>query len=40
LQDQQLVPERKDLDVLVLIAHRQQAKQRGGVGRGEVGQAQ
>jgi hypothetical protein len=40
LQDQQLVPERKDLDVLVSVVHRQQAQEREGVGRGEVGQAQ
>ncbi|WP_431969208.1 hypothetical protein [Actinacidiphila sp. bgisy160] len=40
LQDQQLVPQREDLDVLVLIAHRQQAQEREGVGRGRVGQGQ
>jgi hypothetical protein len=32
LQDE----ERKDLDVLVAVAHRQQAQEREGVGRGEV----
>ncbi|WP_406359317.1 hypothetical protein OHB56_00530 [Streptomyces sp. NBC_01635] len=40
LQDQQLVSERKDFDVLVAVAHRQQAQECQGVGRGEVGQAQ
>jgi hypothetical protein len=40
LQNQQLVSEGKDLDVLVLVAHRQQTKEGEGVGRGEVGQAQ
>ncbi|MFD4761843.1 hypothetical protein ACFWOJ_24125 [Streptomyces sp. NPDC058439] len=40
LQDQQLVPQRADLDVFVPIAHRQQAQEREGVGHGEVGQAQ
>jgi hypothetical protein len=40
LQDQQLVPEHQDLDVFVTIAHRQQAQEREGVGRGKVGQAQ
>ncbi|WP_405655269.1 MULTISPECIES: hypothetical protein [unclassified Streptomyces] len=40
LQDQQLVPQRKDLDVFVPFAHRQQSKEREGVGHGEVGQAQ
>ncbi|WP_329182687.1 hypothetical protein [Streptomyces sp. NBC_01477] len=40
LQDQQLVSECKDLDVLVPIAHRQQAQEGEGVGRGEVGQTQ
>ncbi|WUH96084.1 hypothetical protein OG900_06475 [Streptomyces sp. NBC_00433] len=40
LQDQQLVPERNDLDVLVVVAHRQQAQKSEGVGRGEVGKAQ
>ncbi|MDW6063963.1 hypothetical protein SAZ11_45930 [Streptomyces sp. FXJ1.4098] len=40
LQDQQLVPEYEDLDVLVSVAHRQEAQERQGVGRGEVSQAQ
>jgi hypothetical protein len=40
LRDQQLVRERRDLDVLVSIAHRQQAQEREGAGRGEVGHAQ
>jgi hypothetical protein len=40
LQNQQLVSECKDLDVLVPIAHREQAQEGEGVGRGEVGQAQ
>lgn len=40
LQDQQLMPQRQDLDVFVPVAHRQQAKEREGVGCGEVGQAQ
>ena len=40
LQDEELVPERKDLDVFLTIAHRQQAQERQRVGRGEVGQAQ
>ncbi|MFD8381424.1 hypothetical protein ACFV2X_23295 [Streptomyces sp. NPDC059679] len=39
-QDQQLLPEYEDLDVLVSVAHRQEAQERQGVGRGEVGQAQ
>ncbi|MGW4993847.1 hypothetical protein ACWEQ3_40510 [Streptomyces mirabilis] len=40
LQDEQLVPERKDLDIPIAIAHRQQAQERQGTGRGEAGQAQ
>ncbi|MFD8008662.1 hypothetical protein [Streptomyces mirabilis] len=40
LQDEQLVPERKDLDIFIAIAHRQQAQERQGIGRSEVGQAQ
>ena len=40
LQNHELVSERKDLDVLVAVAHRQQAKDGEGVGRSEVGQAQ
>jgi hypothetical protein len=40
LQDQQLMPEREDLDVLLSVAHRQEPQQRDGLGRGEVGQSQ
>ena len=40
LQNHELVSEREDLDVLVAVAHRQQAQEGEGVGRGEVGQAQ
>ncbi|WP_406483607.1 hypothetical protein [Streptomyces sp. NBC_01615] len=40
LQHEQLVSQGKDLDAFVPIAHRQQAQERDGVGRGEVGQAQ
>jgi hypothetical protein len=40
LQNHELVSERKELDVLIAVAHRQQAKEGEGVGRGEVGQAQ
>ncbi|MFB6782660.1 hypothetical protein ACFCX0_36145 [Streptomyces sp. NPDC056352] len=40
LQDQQLVPQREDLDVFAPIAHRQQAQEREGVGHGEACQAQ
>ncbi|MGW3045578.1 hypothetical protein ACWC9T_37425 [Kitasatospora sp. NPDC001159] len=40
LQDEELVPERKDLDVFLTIAHRQQAQERQRVDCGEVGQAQ
>ncbi|MGW1093680.1 hypothetical protein ACWD4L_47930 [Streptomyces sp. NPDC002596] len=40
LQDEQLVPKCKVLDVFVPVAHRQQAQEREGFGRGEVGQAQ
>ncbi|MGI5518637.1 hypothetical protein [Streptomyces sp. CA-106131] len=40
LQDQQLVSQCQDLDVFVSVTHRQQAQERKGVGRGEVGQAQ
>jgi hypothetical protein len=39
-QDQWLVPERQDLDVLLAVAHRQEAQERQGVGRSEVGEAQ
>ncbi|MGW9030008.1 hypothetical protein ACWGQ5_39095 [Streptomyces sp. NPDC055722] len=40
LQDKQLVPQRQDVDVFVSVTHRQQAQERKGVGRGEIGQAQ
>jgi hypothetical protein len=40
LQDEELVPQRQDLDVFVPVAHRQQAQEREGVGRSERGQAQ
>jgi hypothetical protein len=40
LQDEELVPQRQDLDVLVMVAHRQQAQEREGIRRSEVGQAQ
>jgi hypothetical protein len=40
LQDKELVPQRQYLDVLVAVAHRQQAHERQGVGRSEIGQAQ
>ncbi|WP_442819791.1 hypothetical protein OHA79_02335 [Streptomyces sp. NBC_00841] len=40
LQDQQLVPQREDLDVFVPLTHRQQPKERERIGDGEVGQAQ
>jgi hypothetical protein len=40
LQYEQLVPQGKALDVLVPVAHRQEAQQSEGVGGGEVGQAQ
>ncbi|MER6566839.1 hypothetical protein ABT288_11720 [Streptomyces sp. NPDC001093] len=40
LQDQQLVPQRQYLDVLLRAAHRQQAQERNGVGRNKIGQAQ
>jgi hypothetical protein len=40
LQDQQLVPQRQDLDVFVPVVHRQQAQDGDGVGHGEVGEAQ
>jgi hypothetical protein len=39
LQDEELMPQRKDLDVLAAVSPRQQSKQREGVGRGEAGQA-
>lgn len=38
LQDHELVPQGEDLDVLAAVARRQQAQEREGVGRGEVGQ--
>ncbi|WSE20289.1 hypothetical protein OG518_36305 [Streptomyces sp. NBC_01397] len=40
LQDRELVPQHQDLDLLVAVAHRQQAYEREGVRHGEVGQAQ
>jgi hypothetical protein len=40
LQDRQLVPQRQDLQVLVAIAHRQQAYERERVRQGETGQSQ
>ncbi|WP_408059271.1 hypothetical protein [Streptomyces mirabilis] len=40
LQDKELVPQRQYLDVLVAVPHRQQAQERQGVGRSEMGQAQ
>jgi hypothetical protein len=40
LQDDELVAQRQDLDVLLLIAHGQQAHERERVRQGEVGQAQ
>lgn len=39
LQDRQLVPQRKDLHVLVVVAHRQQAYERERVRQGEIGQS-
>jgi hypothetical protein len=40
LQDGELVPQRKDLDVLVAVAHRQQAYEGEGVRHRKVGQSQ
>ncbi|MCX4641552.1 MULTISPECIES: hypothetical protein [unclassified Streptomyces] len=40
LQDQQLVPQRQDLDLLAPVTHRQQAQEREDVGGSAVGQAQ
>jgi hypothetical protein len=40
LQHDELVPQRQDLDVLLLLAHVQEAHEREHVGQGEVGQAQ
>jgi hypothetical protein len=40
LQDQQLVPQRQDLNVLLSVGHRQQAEEREGMGYGDAGQAQ
>jgi hypothetical protein len=40
LQDEKLVPQRQDLDVLVTVAHRQQAQERENVRHSEAGQAQ
>jgi len=39
LQDRQLVPQRKDLHVLVAVAHRQQAYERERIRQGEIGQS-
>jgi hypothetical protein len=39
-QDRDLVPQRQDLQVLVPIAHRQQAQQRERVGHTQVGQSE
>ena len=39
-QDQQLMPQRQDLDVLFPISHGQQAQEREGIPHGEVAQAQ
>jgi hypothetical protein len=39
-QDEQLVPQRQDLDVLFPISHGQQAQEREGVRHGEAGQTQ
>ncbi|MFF4519450.1 hypothetical protein, partial [Streptomyces mirabilis] len=40
LQDQQLVPQRQDLHVLLSVAHWQQAQERKGVGHGETRKTQ
>jgi hypothetical protein len=40
LRDQQLVPQRRYLDVLLPVAHRQQTRESDGVGRGKIGQTQ
>ena len=40
LQDRHLVPQRKDLHILVAVAHRQQAYERERVRQGEIGQSQ
>ncbi|MCX5181182.1 hypothetical protein OOK47_00340 [Streptomyces sp. NBC_00268] len=40
LQDQQLVPQRQDLHVLLSVAHRQQSQERKGVGHGETRKTQ
>jgi hypothetical protein len=39
LQHSDLVAQREDLDVLVAVAHRDQAKQGEGVGQAEEGQS-
>lgn len=39
LQDGELVPQREDLDVLVVVAHRDQPQGAEGVGDGDAGQA-
>ncbi|MFE4757563.1 hypothetical protein ACFRIB_46530 [Streptomyces mirabilis] len=40
LQDEQQVPQRKDLHAFIATAQRQQAQERQSTGRGEEGQAQ
>ncbi|NEW77378.1 hypothetical protein [Streptomyces rhizosphaericus] len=37
---EKLMPQRQDLDVLIPVAHRQQAQKGERVGHGEVGQTQ
>ncbi|MFF3495255.1 hypothetical protein ACFYWS_28335 [Streptomyces sp. NPDC002795] len=39
LQDGELVPQREDLDVFVVVAHRDQPQGGEGVGDGDAGQA-
>ncbi|MFE5028624.1 hypothetical protein ACFRAO_36335 [Streptomyces sp. NPDC056656] len=39
LQDQQLVPKRQDLDVVVPVSHPQLAQEHGGMGRREMDHA-
>jgi hypothetical protein len=36
LQDKELAPQRQYLDVLVAVAHREQAQGRQGVGRSDI----
>lgn len=40
LQNEQQVPQRKDLNAFIATAHRQQAQERQSTGRGDEGQAQ